>query len=124
MTDNKPHAASDSEADLGQFVTRVLETGCVWGIKSSDRGWAVCPSNEYEDASVYPFWSDEAAARLHCADAWADCVPAPIDLDNFLADWLPGMHEDDALVGPDWSDDLIGLEMEPMELALALGADV
>ena len=127
MTDHKPHSAAEQEAIdeavLAGFVTRVLKTGCIWGIKSSDQGWAICPSNEYEDASVYPFWSDEASARIHCADVWADCVPAPIDLDNFLADWLPGMHDDDALVGPDWGADLAGLEMEPMELALALGGE-
>lgn len=121
MTNSRSHAAADAEG--AGFVARVLATGRVWGIKS-EQGWAICPSNEYEDASVYPFWSDQASARIHCADAWDGCAPAPIDLDNFLADWLPGMHADNALVGPDWNEELVGPEIEPMALALALGADL
>ncbi|MGB5833665.1 MAG: DUF2750 domain-containing protein [Thiohalocapsa sp.] len=123
MTDSTHPPTADDRRDLDAFVTRALETGRVWGIKS-DQGWAICPSNEYEDASVYPFWSEEANARIHCADAWVGCVVAPIELDNFLEDWLPGMHGDDALVGPDWNADLTGLELEPMELAAALDADI
>jgi hypothetical protein len=33
------------------------------------------------------------------------------------------MHGDDALVGTNWSPELIGLEVEPMEVAIAFGAD-
>ncbi|ESQ16277.1 MAG TPA: DUF2750 domain-containing protein [Chromatiaceae bacterium] len=122
MTEHRAQSRPHHEADLAEFVARVFSSGLVWGIKS-DQGWAICPSNEYQDASVYPFWSKESAAHIHCADVWADCVPTSIELEHFLAYWLPGMHQDDALVGPDWDEDLAGLEMEPMELAMALGAD-
>ena len=122
MTHEEQAAGADDEADIERFVTGALASGLVWGLKSDD-GWAVCPSNEYEDASVYPFWSDRAEALIHCADEWSGCTPTAIDLDRFLEDWLPGMHGDDALVGTNWSRELIGLEVEPMELAIAFGAD-
>ena len=122
MTHEEQAAGADDEADIERFVTGALASGLVWGLKSDD-GWAVCPSNEYEDASVYPFWSDRAEAFIHCADEWSGCTPTAIDLDRFLEDWLPGMHGDDALVGTNWSRELIGLEVEPMELAIAFGAD-
>lgn len=122
MTEEEQAATADDEENLERFVARVLESGVVWGLKS-DNGWAVCPSNEYEDASVYPFWSDQADARMHCADEWSGCTPTAIDLDHFLEDWLPGMHGDDALVGTNWSPELIGREVEPMEVAFAFGAD-
>jgi hypothetical protein len=122
MTQQEQAASADDEANLKRFVAGALESGLVWGLKSDD-GWAVCPSNEYEDASVYPFWSDRAEALIHCADEWSRCTPTAIDLDSFLEDWLPGMHGDDALVGTNWSPELIGLEVEPMELAIAFGAD-
>ena len=57
----------DGQASHDRFVERVKETKTVWGLKSSN-GWAVCESNEYEDTDVYPFWSDEADARMHCTD--------------------------------------------------------
>ncbi len=122
MTEQVETANADDQAILEQFVTGVRASGRVWGLKSGN-GWAVCPSNEYEDASVYPFWSDEADARIHCADEWSACAPTAIELDRFIEDWLPGMHGDDALVGTNWSPELIGIEIEPMELAIAFGVD-
>ena len=34
--------------------------------------------------------------------------------------WLTGMTEDGILVGPNWNDDLDGLEVEPDEVAQQL----
>ncbi|MBV5274409.1 MAG: DUF2750 domain-containing protein [Lamprocystis purpurea] len=99
-----------------RFVTRVRETGQVWGLKS-DEGWAICESNEYEDTDVYPFWSDEAAAAAHCTDDWAGFVPTSLDLDLFIDTWLAGMSEDGVLVGTNWDEELMGLEVEPSDLA-------
>lgn len=39
-----------------------------------------------------------------------------LSLDEFLEDWLPGMHEDVYLVGVNWNQDLEGLEIEPLDL--------
>jgi hypothetical protein len=110
----------DAQANHELFVHRVKETGLVWGLKV-DEDWAICESNEYEDQMVFPFWSDEADARVHCADEWADYAPASIALDEFAQDWLVGMDEDDVLVGTNWDADLSGVEIEPMELAEELG---
>lgn len=99
-----------------RFVRDVRESGLVWGLKS-DQGWAVCESNEYEDTDVYPFWSDESEARLHCADDWAEFVPDSLPLDVFIDTWLAGMSEDGVLVGTNWDAELSGLELEPDDLA-------
>jgi Protein of unknown function (DUF2750) len=102
-----------------RFVRDVKANGVVWGLQS-DHGWAVCESEEYEDTEVYPFWSDEAEARVHCTDDWADYAPARLDLDLFIDTWLAGMNEDGVMVGTNWDADLSGLEVEPYDLAKEL----
>jgi hypothetical protein len=37
-----------------------------------------------------------------------------------MAEWLPGIHEDNAMVGPNWDLEMSGLELEPADLAQAL----
>jgi hypothetical protein len=113
----------DPQDNHDLFIRRVKETGIVWGLKADD-DWAVCESNEYEDQVVFPFWSDEADARIHCVDEWADYAPATIPVDEFAKDWLVGMEEDDVLVGTNWDADLSGAEVEPMDLAEELGYEV
>ena len=41
----------------------------------------------------------------------------PITLDSFIDDWLRGMHQDLMLSGVNFSADLAGLEIEPLDLA-------
>jgi len=109
----------DGQARHERLVARVKETKTVWGLKSS-HGWAVCESNEYEDTDVYPFWSEESDARVHCTDDWARFGPASLPLDVFIDTWLVGMSEDGVLVGTNWDAELSGLEIEPDDLAREL----
>lgn len=101
---------------LERFLKQVRETNTVWGLCDSE-DWVVCPSVEYQDSLVYPFWSDPAAAKRHCIDEWAAYSAEAIDLDSFIYDWLRGMNEDDVLAGLDWDAELSGLEIEPLDLA-------
>jgi Protein of unknown function (DUF2750) len=111
---NEP--SDEPVANHQRFVRDVVASGAVWGLKS-ERGWAVCESAEYEDTDVYPFWSTEAEARVHCTDEWARYAPARLELASFIATWLAGMSEDGVLVGTNWDADLAGLEVEPEDLA-------
>lgn len=103
---------SAGEKDYERFIAQILESEEVWGLNSKD-GWAYCASNEYEDTDVLPFWSDRSAAEKHVKGDWRAHKPEPISLDDFIDIWLRGMDEDGALVGPNWSNDLAGLEVEP-----------
>ena len=116
---NTTMLSDDPEANYELFVDQVLATGLVWGLKS-DEGWAVCPSIEFEETDVFPFWSNEADAKPHCADEWKIYTPANIPLEEFLEDWLPGMHEDSVMAGPNWDSEMTGLEVEPADLAAHL----
>jgi hypothetical protein len=112
MTDISP----DPQINHDRFVREVRASGLVWGLQS-DNGWAVCESNEYEDTDVYPFWSTEAEAAFHCTDDWSGFKPNSLALDLFIDTWLAGMAEDGLMVGTNWDRDLMGLEVEPADLA-------
>jgi len=110
---------SQSEANHRRFVERAVEQGLVWGLRSSE-GWAVAPSNEYEDRDVMPFWSDKAYATRAVKDEWSSYSPTEIPLPEFLDRWLKGMSADGVLVGTNWDAHLTGTEIEAAELAQEL----
>jgi len=43
-----------------------------------------------------------------------------IGLDEFLDEWVEDLNEDNALVGLNWNDDQVCVEIEPVGLARAL----
>lgn len=98
-----------------QFIQESIQCGCLWGLQSED-GWALCPSEKHENANVMPFWSQPELAEVHCADEWEDYQVVPISLEEFLDDWLPGMHEDVFMVGVNWNSEMEGDEVEPLDL--------
>lgn len=112
--------ASLIEANYDRFIQEVVQTGQVWGIESTKYGWANCASEAFETTDVLLFWSSQAAAQEHCCEEWKDYQPKCLPLEDFIIDWLPGMHEDDALVGANFTADLEGLEVEPADVAKEL----
>lgn len=110
---------ASSESNYRRFIEHIGQSGEVWGLRCDD-GWAYCPSNEYEDTDVLVFWSDRAYAQRHVQGDWNQHKPTPIPLNEFIDHWLEGMHEDGALVGPNWDSGLCGLEIEPLEIAQKL----
>ncbi len=107
--------SDDPSENLDRFVVEALAQGCVWGLQGTD-GWALCSSENHDDMDVMPFWSQEAFAAVHCKDDWQDYKPVAVELEEFLEDWLPGMHEDVVLLGVNWNAELEGDEIEPLDL--------
>ena len=108
---------SDSdEQQYELFIEEALATGCVWGLES-DEGWALCAGDGSEDSlPVMPFWSQPEPARGQCGGEWSGYRVTAVALAEFLDDWLPGLHEDLIMVGPNWDATLGGLEVEPLDL--------
>ena len=113
---------ADSQAAYERFVQRVVESGLVWALHSEEEGWCVSGSNDDEDVDVVPVWSDRAYAAQCARDEWAVYEPTPIPLNEFMEGWLPGMAEAGDLAGTNWNAQLIGREVEPLELLAALEA--
>jgi hypothetical protein len=98
-----------------RFILRVLDHESVWGIRN-ERGFQGCASNEDEERTILLFWSDAAYARRAVAHGYGNCEPAELSLFNFLFRWLPGMAHDGLFVGTNYTRQLHGLELEPLEL--------
>ena len=52
-----------------RFIKRVIFSKTIQGLKS-EQGWAISPSNEYDDREVMPFWSDRAYAARLAKEEW------------------------------------------------------
>lgn len=107
--------SDDISENFDRFIVEVIESGCLWGLEGPE-GWALCASEKYQASDVMPVWSQREFAELHCRDEWSDYKAVAIDLEEFLDDWLPGMHDDVLLVGVNWGEDLEGDETEPLDL--------
>ncbi|MGF1764432.1 DUF2750 domain-containing protein [Aliivibrio kagoshimensis] len=106
----------DIQANLDLFISETKENELVWGLKNED-GWLACDSTEFENSEVMPFWSNEADAKTHNVEEWADFEVLHIPLDIFVEDWLITLSEDGVLIGANWNDTLEGKEVEPSDLA-------
>lgn len=113
--------ALDEQKALSGFAADICLNAEIWGLKT-EQGWALCPSIEFEETEVLPFFSSKDKANSLCKGDWKIYHAEAIPIDAFVEDWLPGMHEDNAMVGLNWNADLEGVEVEPADLAAAIDA--
>jgi len=105
---------SESKANHQDFVRKIVAAETVW-VLQSENGAAYCLSEE-DDRSVIQFWAQAADAEQAAGEDWDEHEPESVSLFDFLFRWLPGMHDDEALVGTNLSNDKLGLEIEPADL--------
>lgn len=115
------HLQADLQANAARLVVTARSTPVVWDLRSAD-GWAYCPSN-HTDTDVLLFWSERAYAARHARAEWKSYEATSIPLDDFINNWLHGMHRDGLLVGVNYNAALAGLELSPLELASALTSE-
>ncbi|KTF19307.1 DUF2750 domain-containing protein [Pseudoalteromonas sp. 10-33] len=108
------------ESQLVNFVEKVRVSEVIWALGAEDNGFVVCDSNQFVDTDVLLLWESEEAAKAQCKEEWKDYSPVEISLDEFLDAWVEDLNEDDALVGINWNDDQVCVEIEPTGLARAL----
>ncbi|PWK47273.1 DUF2750 domain-containing protein [Pleionea mediterranea] len=116
---------SDIDHNYQVFLQQAIDQGVVWALITGDldKGtaeFALTGSADNDNIDVMPFFSHEDFAQALCSDEWSIYQPHPIDLDDFIDNWLPGMQKDSLLVGVNWNSELEGLESEPLELSLEL----
>ncbi len=113
--DSSPNINASIREAYEHFLDEVLGTEIVWGLFNGEI-WATCDSEDFDDREVLPFWSNEHLAAKLCSEDWADFKPKAIRFDDFIDDWLHGMHDDNVMVGINWNEELIGAEIEPVWL--------
>ncbi|MBW4888777.1 DUF2750 domain-containing protein [Mucilaginibacter sp. HMF5004] len=109
--------AQDIEIKYRQFVEQVAATKLVWGLKDK-QGWANTDSSGEEEGDVIPFWSDKTLAKACARDEWKGYLPTFIALPEFLESWCVEMGENNVLAGINWDANMMGKEVNGLELAL------
>ena len=104
------------QENYDRFIIESLEQGCIWGLRDKDDNWAMVESSLDQDIGVIPFWSSSDLASNLCNDELVIYKPVAIAIEEFLDDWLTGMHEDVLRVGINWNTELEGQELEPLDL--------
>ncbi|HSZ24849.1 MAG TPA: DUF2750 domain-containing protein [Cytophagaceae bacterium] len=106
------------------FITCICETETVWALEKEE-GFATSTSLNYEDDDDEPvevlcFWSDKDLAASCAKDDWQDYSPVAISLGDFIENWCIGMANDLILAGTNFDQDLIGHEIDSLELIVEL----
>jgi hypothetical protein len=104
------------QVNYDRLIIESLEQGCIWGLRDKDNNWAMVESSIDPDIGVIPFWSNQDLAFQLCSDEWTIYKPVAIAMEEFLDDWLIGMHQDVLRVGINWNAELEGQELEPLDL--------
>ncbi len=81
--------ASDGRHRYEYFIHRVCETRAVWALYQE--GWASVADEKGD--TIIPFWPHQAYATAFASGGWASFEPRKIDLQEFLASWIPGMKK-------------------------------
>jgi Protein of unknown function (DUF2750) len=122
------HLTADLKARYQRFLERVTKEREVWVLIDPDMQGAWVESNGHvadngDPVPVHLVYSAAAYAKQHATGPWAAMEPIAMDLDIFLDGPLKHMHQDGELVSPDFNGDLAGIEVEPIELGLALAGE-
>ncbi len=113
-----------------RFIRRTVEAGQVWVLQHTENpdSWATSSCSfadedgEEIEVPIVPFWSDRAYAARCARGPWAIYEPRSIPLEDFIECVLQDMDEQDVMVGTNWNGDLVGHDMEAIDLAQELCA--
>jgi hypothetical protein len=108
--------SEDFQKNFDRLIVESLQNGCIWGLRDQQGNWAMVDSDRVAGVGVIPFWSSEQLAVALCSEEWGIYQPVAIAIEEFLDDWLVGMHQDIIRVGINWNQDLEGQEVEPLDL--------
>lgn len=103
------------QTEYQRFIDQVKADNVMWGLRFGDE-WVVCDSTEFEDTEVMPVWSTKAEAQAQCVDEWAQYEPFEITLAEFLEVWVEDLSEDGVRIGPNWNEELDGIELDVLEM--------
>ncbi|MDX1656744.1 MAG: DUF2750 domain-containing protein [Candidatus Competibacteraceae bacterium] len=107
---NVARLSADERYDY--FVTRVIDGGEVWSLRSEE-GWVAVSS---DDGECFPVWPHPDFAAQWATDDWSDCAPTPIPLEVWMHRWTPGLEQDGTLVAVFPNENEEGVVVSPGEL--------
>lgn len=112
-------AAGDKRAEY--CMKHIADEGKLWGLRRPD-GWVI--GGDHSGKECFPVWPHEIYARACATDDWKDSAPQPIEIDTWLARWLPGLKRDNRQVAVFPLPNNQGVIMEPDEMEQALQLEI
>jgi len=111
-----------------KFIKTVCETGIVYALQNHE-GFATSASAHYENERGKPvdilcFWGEGARAKSCTINHWANYQITEIALVDFIENWGVGMENDGILAGIEFDQNMFGYEAKPLDLILALVAEI
>lgn len=111
-----------------RFVKTVSDSEIVYGLKSKN-GYATSSSTQYEDDVGKPigmicFWAEKVRAKSCAKDDWKKYKVSEIPLAEFMENWCIGIANDGLLIGTQFEQNLLGHEVEPLDLILELTSEL
>ena len=101
------------------FLAKAADQETIWSLWQEE-GWAL--AGDDQGRQLVPVWPHEKYAQACNARAWAGYEPKAIEMDAWLARWIPGMTRDGRLVAVFPTPNDRGVVVEPTQLEADLRA--
>jgi len=96
------------------FISRVVDTEMIWGLRSRDGDWAYATGED--GTEVVAVWPHERYAQACATGPWADDEPTSISIDDWRAKWLPGLERDGHEIAVFPTPASTGVQLTPQRL--------
>jgi len=111
-----------------KFIKSICETDIVYALQNYD-GFATSSSALYDNEHEKPvdvlcFWAENGRAKSCAINHWSNYQITEIALTDFIENWGVGMENDGILAGIEFDQNMFGYEAKPLELILALVAEI
>ena len=113
--------ALPGQVRYGYFVKRTASHGQLWGLRG-DGGWVV--AEDEEGNQHFPVWPHQRFAAACATGPWSGEKPVPLDVDEWVAGWLPDLEEDGMRVAVFQTPDDQGVGVAPSRLKRDLDAEL
>ena len=82
------------DSTVEDFVQIARQANALWGLKGGE-GWVLITSDK---DTCLPLWSSESLAQAWLEGSDSEAQAVPIDYDQWVSTWLPGMYNNGTLV--------------------------
>jgi Protein of unknown function (DUF2750) len=103
------------------FVKNAASHGQLWGLRGNG-GWVVAEDDDGNQH--FPIWPHQRLAQACATGPWYGEKPVPLDVDVWVAGWLPELEEDGMRVAVFQTPDDQSVGVAPKRLKRDLDAEL
>ena len=103
------------------FVKQAATHGQLWALRG-EGGWVIAEDDSGNQH--FPVWPHQRFAWVVATEQWSDAVPAAIDIDEWVEEWLPDLDRDGIRVAVFQTPDDQGVAVSPRRLKRDLDAEL